>query len=1026
MVLDFDRFCMGCMSCETEEGKPCPNCGFDEASYSPAPHILPLRTILNGKYLLGRTIGQGGFGILYLGWDLNLDMKLAIKEYYPDGFVTRDCHTATTLVPYAGEAAEFFADGLGKFIGEAKRLAKFYSLPGIVSVRDYFRENGTAYIIMEFIEGQTLKDYLAQKGGRLSPEEVLERFRPLMDALAEVHAHDIIHRDISPDNIMMDKAGHFRLIDFGAAREFGGKGSQTILLKPGYAPYEQYQSDGEKQGPWTDVYALCATLYRCITGEVPVEASKRLPEDILKPPSSILGVRVSPELEAALMKGLAIFQGQRWQNIGEFQAALDAIPKPDPDPKPKPKPDPKPKPKPKPKPDTPREPRENPLSEALAAIRALPPRTLKLAAGGCAALVLLVLLLPRLLGGVGIFSARGPGSPGPSSTQGSSGTSLAVPPADEWRDPGQTPGQSGSELQPAANLRQPDDPAAVVRLSDWALEYHLRNALDKPEGDFTAGELAQIQRLHIWDITCTVNTDPPPKDAFSRTVEMPKSSGLSQVPHVSDLSDLKYFINLRDLTLTNQELGELSGLLQLPELTGLNIGGNGSEGMDYSPLASLTSLERLELREMRYDSLTDLSFVKGLTKLRELVLRDNDALSDLSPLAGLTGLERLDLFSIGEKPKDTKLDLTPLAKLKNLRELDLSFCETGSLTPLAALTGLEVLNLRYCNATYTFEDSSEWTDLTFLSGFDRLRELDLGYCVLVDLSPLSGLTSLEKLDLHFAKVGKNKDFGLSPLSSLTELRELDISYCNVKSLAPLAGMKKLEALTMKVLFSQAEDPEWVRIRDLSPLAGMTQLRELTLEHLDCQDLSVLGKLDALEILELSDCGIKDISVLQNLSGLKQLDLYGNEITDLSALSNLSGLKELALGSNRIADLSPLSGLSGLEHLNLESNQIKSLDGLEELTGLTYLNVGKNQIVSLAPIAKAEKLKYFYGSDNQITSLDALSGKPALTSVGAENNRVADLSPLSDLPEDAYLSLDGNDISDWSPVAHVTTVYGRPK
>lgn len=656
MALDFDCFCMGCMTCETEEGKPCPNCGFDETSYSPAPHVLPLRTILNGKYLLGRAIGQGGFGILYLGWDLNLDMKLAIKEYYPDGFVTRDCRAGTTLAPYAGEAAGFFADGLGKFIGEAKRLAKFYSLPGIVSVRDYFRENGTAYIIMEFIEGQTLKDYLAKSGGRLSPEEALSRFRPLMDSLAEVHAHDIIHRDISPDNIMMDKAGHFRLIDFGAAREFGGKGSQTILLKPGYAPYEQYQSDGEKQGPWTDVYALCATLYRCITGEVPAEASKRLPDDILKPPSSFAGVELSPQLEAVLMKGLAIFQGQRWQNIGELQAALDAIPQPAPGPKPKPKPKPRPDPKPKPKPDTPKEPREDPLTGVMAAIKALPPRTLQLAAGGCAALVLLVLLLPRLLGG-GTAPVQGPGSSG-STPQGGNGTSLAVPPADAWKDPGQVPGQSGEEPLPSATLRQPDDPDTVVQLSDWALEYHLRTALNKPEGDFTAGELAQIQRLHIRDITCTVNADPP-EGSSGRTVKMPESSGLTQVPHVSDLSDLKYFINLRDLTLTDQEFGELSGLLQLPELTGLNIGGNGTEGMDYSPLASLTSLERLELEEMRYDSLTDLSFVKGLTKLRELDLRGNDALSDLSPLAELAGLERLDLFSVGGEAKDIRLDLTP-------------------------------------------------------------------------------------------------------------------------------------------------------------------------------------------------------------------------------------------------------------------------------------------------------------------------------------------------------------------------------
>ena len=316
-----DQLCINCMRDKADNGV-CPFCGFDEAQYEPSPHHLNPKSILGGKYLIGRVLGEGGFGITYLGWDLNLDLKLAIKEYYPSGFVTRTGSSTNTVTPYRGEKTEFFTTGRSRFINEAKTLAKFYTLPGIVAVRDFFLENGTAYIVMEFVEGETLKQRLARVGGKIAPTEVFELVRPLLRSLAEMHAAGLIHRDISPDNIMVTPEGNVKLIDFGAARDYldSGNRSLSVMLKPGYAPEEQYFARGE-QGPWTDIYALCATIYRAITGITPPESIERRRHDELEAPSA-LGVPISPAHEAALLRGLAVAHEERWQNTIELYHAF--------------------------------------------------------------------------------------------------------------------------------------------------------------------------------------------------------------------------------------------------------------------------------------------------------------------------------------------------------------------------------------------------------------------------------------------------------------------------------------------------------------------------------------------------------------------------------------------------------------------------------------------------------------------------------------------------------------------------------
>lgn len=318
--MDVNNICLGCMSEKGAEAI-CPHCGWQVGQIADSPLYLTPGTILNGQYLIGRVLGHGGFGVTYLARDLNLDFKLAIKEYLPREYATRTTQHATVSV-FNKDAQEYFEYGLEKFLEEAKILARFQQHPSIVSVYNFFKAHGTGYMVMEYIEGVTFKEYLQQQGGKLAYEKALDVLQPVMDALREVHSAGQLHRDVSPDNIYITSSGQIKLLDFGAARFSMGEHSRSlsVVLKPGYAPEEQYRTRG-KQGPWTDVYAVSATLYRALTGSTPPEALDRAEEDDLKRPS-VLGVKIPPDAERTLLKGLSVRGGDRFQEIGALQKSL--------------------------------------------------------------------------------------------------------------------------------------------------------------------------------------------------------------------------------------------------------------------------------------------------------------------------------------------------------------------------------------------------------------------------------------------------------------------------------------------------------------------------------------------------------------------------------------------------------------------------------------------------------------------------------------------------------------------------------
>ena len=316
-----ERVCLNCLG-RKEPGLDCPNCGWSGESLFVSPLFLPPGTVLKEKYLVGKVLGHGGFGVTYMALDLSLALRVCLKEYFPASLATRSAPQNLYVQVFSGEAGELYDLGLRSFLREAQILARFEDHPGIMSVRDYFEANGTAYMVTSYFNGITLKTYLEQKGGSIPFPLALKILMPVMDSLRSVHSAGLLHRDISPENIYLTDDGQVKLLDFGAATrmETPYEDSISVVVKPGYAPEEQYRSGGEL-GPWSDVYGVAATLYRAITGIVPPDALDRLHQDSLKLPSD-LGVQIPKHAESALTKALAVNSRDRFQDIYSFQRAL--------------------------------------------------------------------------------------------------------------------------------------------------------------------------------------------------------------------------------------------------------------------------------------------------------------------------------------------------------------------------------------------------------------------------------------------------------------------------------------------------------------------------------------------------------------------------------------------------------------------------------------------------------------------------------------------------------------------------------
>lgn len=312
-------YCMGCMHKLDWDGR-CHYCGFDERNYKKDQQLGLHTRLKNGEYMIGRQLGQGGFGITYIGMDTTLLQTVAIKEYFPFGAVRRNDRNEIEL--YDEKYRKDYEKGLESFLCEGRILARFSNLTAVVGVKNFFHENNTAYLVMDYVEGLSVREYV-KNYGVLSPDRTLFLVQQVIADMQMIHHKQVLHRDVSADNLIITHNGSLKLIDFGATRQEFTKNQYTgtILCKQGYSAIEQY-STGRNQGPWTYIYGLCASIYFMLTGVVPDSAPDRIQNDCVRSLVQMDEIAMPKVQKEAIMKGLAVEVEHRYHTMAELYAAL--------------------------------------------------------------------------------------------------------------------------------------------------------------------------------------------------------------------------------------------------------------------------------------------------------------------------------------------------------------------------------------------------------------------------------------------------------------------------------------------------------------------------------------------------------------------------------------------------------------------------------------------------------------------------------------------------------------------------------
>ncbi len=744
--MDDQNRCMRCMGQKDSQQETCPACGFSEKDFVPEKHHLQPHTILKGQYLVGCALGEGGFGITYIGWDMFLHIPVAIKEYFPSGVVIRDQGQHTVSV-FAGKDEESFLQGRNSFFREAQKVAKFDNNVGVVSVKNCFLENGTAYIIMEYISGINLGAYAELHGGKLTFTETLKLLRTPILTLEELHRASTWHRDISPENLMLTKDGKVKLIDFGSAMESDReKKTRVLMIRAGYSPVEMYSSTGE-DGPYSDVYSMAATIYKLITGVTPPPATDRLDNDPLVPPSA-LGVKdISHAQEAALLKGMAVQVKSRYQTMEEFFDGLYGKNAPAP----------------------------------------APSQHQKRLLIGIAALLVLIMV------GVGVLLGRDSQSvpAGLAPTEAPTDVATEAPTAIPTEAPTATPVPSAVE----------------TALRDFLNANGCAIAADEA---IPADALARIGgvRLLEGNIDFTFLTDEGELEYRDSFYMNPWRRDDPQTPDVRgealtteiNLADFACFPNLQYLGVWDKRVTNLDALSKLPCLTTLVLDHCGLTESDLPTIAQHAPL--LTTLNISNSSITSVAALASLTKLERLMI-SNTGVTTLTPLANLTIRQLLtentaitsinelrgtrlvkcirdwacpivtDGYDVlGEMPqleevniagdestKELVLDLSPLANAQNLVWLDVGYVGVQDIHFVSRLPNLRYLLIATSNLTSmmigdaTLPESLVYLDFggncitsleeLHLERLQKLEYISLHANFITDFSPMEQCTATE-------------------------------------------------------------------------------------------------------------------------------------------------------------------------------------------------------------------------------------------------------------------------------------------
>ena len=833
-----------CMCCFAQLNKPkgvCPACGCDNAAVSNEAHQLECGSILAGTYLIGKVLGQGGFGITYIGWDLNLDIKVAIKEYYPEGCVTRDAHTHISVLTYAGPKEAYFQKGKERFVNEARALAKFPGDSGVVGVRTFFYENGTAYIVMDFVEGETLKSYAQRRGGKLPAAEVLALFQPIFRSLARVHDSGLLHRDISPDNLMLKTDGTLALLDFGAARQMSTEGehSNTINVKHGFAPEEQYRTRGE-QGPWTDVYALCATIYRLTTGRTPPEALDRMADGTLLTPPNQLGADFTHAQEAAIIHGLAVRASDRTRDVRQLEKELYGgertvfvTPSVSTSYEPTPPEAPQSSFVTQPltvdtKPNPPEAPQSSFVTQPLT--RSVEPAVPTVPQSSFVTQPL----------SVDVESAKSEVS---SKAENIIGAGLEG--VQDAAASGGTPSGDSAEQETAP--KKPNQARTIATYIAVAAMF----ILTIYGYVFLAPSLLIV--LLFADIVCLlwlcfkmgVFKRAKEVDKKERNVSIAVLSG-SGLMLILFLLSILFIYGAPAAAAIDQPIAATS--LKSTAVI---------EWQD--PVIEASVRDLLNKNDGQAITVGDVAYIKNLSIIGNSFIVNDDS---IWPFVDFENKQySADLGQTWSNFPNYSVSLSDLAYFEGLQKLQIAAVKVKNLTALKSCASLSSVSLDACGDI----------DLSSFEGYIGLTDVSVSNCNEVSMSGSSYNLSLTSLAINNCK--RLSTNILIRLESLTGLQLLD---AGISDLRFLENMNQLTSLNIS-----GEE-----ITDITPISSLTNLQSLMLQNLSITDISALRSLTMLNSIMFYNVPISDISVLSGMKMLNGFDCYNTNISDFSPLQDL--------------------------------------------------------------------------------------------------------------------------------------------
>jgi len=1001
-------------------------------------NLLPAGTLVAGRYEILEVIGQGGFGITYKGYDSVLDVPVAIKEYYPSGIASRYHEQSLDVQVGGSENKKFFEEGKKKFLEEARVLARFSEDPNVVGVRDFFEDNQTVYIVMQFLQGESLKEYI-EKNGLISFDEAYNLLRPVMQSLGRIHANGLIHRDISPSNLIRMRGGKVKLIDFGTAREFStdGEKSLSVVLKPGYAPAEQYQTRG-MQGPWTDVYALCASIYKLITGITPENSLNRMLEDELRLPSEC-GAIISAAQEKVLMQGLAVREAERIRSMESLEEKFDTASR---------------------------------IIEAVNSDYTAAYDDERTVMGPS--------------GTPSLEKGRVPQNPVndheqmPTNNQMSANAHAQMPannqmsannhpqvPVNDQQVPSRRAEESFSDRQKAASFKnqespvrngQPDHyrPGKVQENPVQSLKKGKKSGDDRKKPAAKTGKrfiiipilvcilaaASLIGVLHLrsngsgggeikpWigggkvvefgsinenvtvsksmldsvdrnkDVTalrfshCTLSDEIIERLASMkriRDVEISACSGFSTLTPLSKMDPLRELF-LRGPYAVEETIFDGSAMFaaDIPQLTDFNLGNYRLEN-GFGFLERFSGLEDLYIYSLKRDGGSDR-------------IPENPALKSASIIQ--TDLTGVDLSAFGNEPYLESLTLN------EVHLTDLTFLSTASAlinvyatdNQLTSLNGLQEKG----HLSILDVQNNQIRDISAIKASEKLYEFNADNNQIEDISVLENCKGIKHLML-----GNNQISDISPLSACTELFRLELQNNQIQDVTPLSDCHDLAYLNL----------DGNRITDLSCLSGCENLKLLSFRRNSVGDLKFCENMLVLESLRASDNQISTLDGLQNVTQLKEVRLDKNRISDISLLAkNEEHLEVAVLDDNQISDLTPLEACTSLKGLSVNNNQLTTLRGLQECHKLYFLSASGNRISDISALESCLELYMADLGENQITDVSALGAstvqKMALL---LQNNKIKDISALIGKKDYVYLSLYNNEITDISGMPAMTSI-----